>query len=61
MADDPRKPSELVGRLDAYSEWVRELSGGKNPVPPPAEGADHLARLGHELQLLSEEIGRAHV
>jgi diguanylate cyclase (GGDEF)-like protein len=58
MASDGQKYSDMENRLDAYAAWVKELSGGKSTKPPPTDAADPLARLGHELQHLSDVITR---
>ena len=58
MADTGQKYSELEDRLNAYIAWVKELSSGKIPNPPPTDAADPLARLGHELTHLSDMITR---
>jgi len=58
MKEDERKPSDLEDRLDAYAARIRELRRGKSAKPPPTNSSDPLARLGQELQLLSEVIAR---
>jgi diguanylate cyclase (GGDEF)-like protein len=58
MADDGRKPLCLEDRLNAYATWVGELRRGKAPPRPLEDTAEPLAKLGHELQLLSDTITR---
>ena len=58
MADNGQSYSGLEERLDAYAAWVKELSDGKTTKPPPTDAADPLARLGRELQHLSDVITR---
>jgi len=55
---DESSDEVLRGRLDAYSDWVSALRQGKDVPPPEALGDDPLARLGRELQLLSQTISR---
>jgi diguanylate cyclase (GGDEF)-like protein len=58
MADDGRKPLDLEDRLNAYATWVGELRRGKAPPRPLEDTAEPLAKLGLELQLLSDVIIR---
>jgi diguanylate cyclase (GGDEF)-like protein len=58
MADDGRKALDLEDRLNAYATWVGELRRGKAPPRPLDDTAEPLAKLGHELQLLSDTITR---
>ncbi len=58
MVDEGQKHSELEDRLDAYAAWVKELSTGHSTKPLPTDSADPLAKLGHELQRLSDVITR---
>lgn len=56
MAQDV--PTQFEAKLDAYAAWIRDLREGRSAAPPAMEGEDPLARLGRELQLLSEAITR---
>nr|WP_314071956.1 sensor domain-containing diguanylate cyclase [uncultured Roseococcus sp.] len=58
LKDDERSLADPNDRVAAYTAWVSALRQGKTVKPPEAEGDDALARLGHELKLLSEAIAR---
>jgi GAF domain-containing protein len=47
-----------VDRVAEYAAWVKELRRGKIGAPLPLDDSGPLARLGRELQLLSEGIAR---
>jgi diguanylate cyclase (GGDEF)-like protein len=52
---DPILPS-LDSRIDAYTGWVKQLRRGVTDLPRLADDHDPLARLGHELELLSQSL-----
>ncbi|MEO8660397.1 MAG: sensor domain-containing diguanylate cyclase [Bryobacteraceae bacterium] len=54
--EEHKRPQDLDNRLEAYAAWIEELRHGKNAPLPPTGAADPLAKLGRELQLLSDVI-----
>ena len=58
MPNDEQAPPGHDNRLNAYAAWVSELRHGKNVPLPPTDAADPLAKLGRELNLLSDLITR---
>jgi diguanylate cyclase (GGDEF)-like protein len=58
MVDTSNSASEIDSRVAAYAAWVRDLRGGKQVLPLHLDAPDPLARLGRELQLLSDTISR---
>ena len=46
----------LDSRIDAYTGWVKQLRRGVTDLPRLAEERDPLARLGLELELLSQSL-----
>ncbi len=58
MVDPSNSTSEIDSLISAYAAWVKDLRGGKQVLPLHLDAPDPLARLGRELQLLSDTISR---
>ena len=58
MNDEHKRQEFLDSRLGAYAAWIGELRRGKSVPLPPTDVADPLAKLGKELQLLSDAINQ---
>lgn len=52
------EPISLEDRVEAYASWVRTLRTGHRPPALSIDTTDPLARLGKELELLSETLSR---
>ena len=52
-------PDQLLdGRVEEYAVWVRNLRRGAVPATLVTDESDPLARLGRELEMLSETVQR---